>query len=479
MERATSNSRRTAKIVLGTAAAGGFVGALLYAFRRAQAAEGSAAAASVRAARAEQAAIDAGKREQQAQNLVAWSQASAKQAGVAAQAAIDTANRAITRANDAANQAREAAIAAQSARNDSMRVALERDAAVKAAQAQQLQIVADTARQAAVVAEGEARKRIEADNQARAAETEARKVREQAAAVAAAEKQQADARILALECSRQAVSAGFRDLSSKVRERNPKATAQQVTNITATIMRQSGINLDSPNPALPFWQQPCEVIRSKIQSVINVYLSAKQPSPRPAPANTNPEDFDTSEPTPQVSTSTPKQQWAQQAWAKAIEYAQRLSAKVGKPLDPANAELLIRETFQRASCTSPIANCAVPALSALSTPAPFWALPDATVRTALDNAYAAVVRFVNYKFLTLALDPKGNEILVLPNEIQRASSGVPLTKTVPAGGGRLPLPLATTSARALDPNKALAGYSGFSSHEALSAGRNDQAFRIL
>lgn len=464
------SSRTAAKVAIGTAVAGGVGLGVFFLTRKARAAEeeagfyrGQAKSAAARAARAEQAAVDAGKREQQVQALVAWTQAHAQRAGIAARAAIDNANRAATAARIAAVEAGDLYAQAQAERQTDRKSALAREAGLKDRHAKELAAQADAAAQAARTAEAEARKRAEAENKARAAETEARKLREQTTQIAAKEKQVAISEtgpdLVNIECSRQAIASGFQELKTAVKKQNPSFTDQKATNTAASVMQKQGVVLDKPNPALAFWQQPCATIRAQVQGTINTYLAAVKRAPTAPPA------YDTSQdaplPTPTVTTDpgVEKRNLTEMVWVKAIQYAQKAATLAGRPLSPQEAERSVSAWFRVGTQLGP-GFPAAPPLSALSAPDPFWAQDLDTVKRSLLAGYNNVVAKVNvaYDLIVSALTPDGKTIWARTDELQRDPNGkIIMREGAAVAGRRTYYPLAKSGARSLSASTELAG----------------------
>jgi hypothetical protein len=476
-------SQRAAKVAIGTAVAGGAGLAIFLLTRKAKAAEAAegeadrargdadrargdaarsaadAASAAARAAQAQQYALDAARRLQQAQALVAWTHAHAEQSGAAARSAINQANQAIAQANRAAAEARGLFLQAQAERNTDRREALEREAKARADHAEQLNQLAAQAKEVAERAEGEARARADAerkaDDQRRQQEKEAKEANGKAVDKTKEAIEKAGPDVVNIECIRQAVASGFNELKTEVQKAYPRATTQQLTNTTAATMRTAGVNLDRPNPALPFWQQPCDVVRQQVRGVINAYITQQQGKPsRTTPPIEEPTPADVP---PRATVQTPfarKQKMARDKWAQAIQYAVQTSTNFERPMNPAQALAFIRTAFQRGSCLAPTAECAVPVPSALTQPVPFWANAEVDVARALDAAFRASVSRVNTKYILITvLDPKGRLIWVLAEDIQRDPNGKLIFRV---GSDGKEWPLAKQGVRARDPQEPFA-----------------------
>lgn len=469
---------RATKVALGTSAAAGVGLGIFLLTRKARAAEsdaaaargeaararGEAASAAARAASATQAAYDAERRLQDMQARLYAAQAQTQLANQAAAAAVAQANAQARAAADAANAARQALQAAQAERQVDRRVALEREAALKAQHAQEVARLAREAADAAARAEAAARARADAERKLAAEAATVEKQRQQAVVVAQEQRQiaakQTDAATLNLECARQAVASAFASLRDEVARRNPKYTPQQAVNAAAKMMRDAGIILDAPNPALPFWQQPCTTVRVAAEQVVSAYRNRAQPQATVTPATV------TQTPPGPVVATTPeaqKREWVKDAWSQALQYAMDVHHVIGKPVSAREAETLYGTAFREGSQLGP-GFPVVPYLRDLSTPDPFWALSVTQVRDALARAIEAAVRKVNLdsELIVLAFPASsrdgsaGSLIYVAANKVQKDPAGKVIMREGPAiAGRRVYYPVATADAQPVNPAQML------------------------
>lgn len=452
--------KRTAKIVIGTSIAAGTGLAIFALTRRARAAEGDAASAAVRAAKAQQSALVLERRLLEAQAQVNQSRIDASRAGVAARTAVDNANHAIGLANKAAADARALFLQAQGELSSTRKLALEREAKLRADQADALKLAADQARVAAGAAAQAVAAREDAERRAadvaRQLDKEAQTQRERAIQETEHAVAQAGANTVNIECSRQAVASGFQELRTEVQRSNPKASAQQVVNTAAAAMRAAGVNLDTPNPALPFWKQSCDAVRIQVRGAINSYISAQRARTLPPPVVEPGKE--SAPPAPSVqSPLARRQKLAREAWDRAVSYAVHVSTLFGTPVTRAQALAFVTKPFQLGSCLRPssvdeagnLIPCAVPVPSALTESVPFWAQPEADVVLALNHAYAKAVQAVNVAHLHLALNAKGQLISVVAADLQRDPNGALIFRR---GSDGKEWPVAKTTATVRDPD---------------------------